>query len=264
MPFWSTKSETPNIAQTRLMRQLQDLVEQNVVLDLCREQSKDIAVPLGSSRVLEFTPEQNALTVSCPTNKEGKTVPTQEGNALVVRFELNQGFYRFNCTVLRPVLYRPNEKIALQAIVVSVPESIQSANRRRHFRVEPMLKSMPIVKWRHALPEDQKNAKPGPWIDCKVCDVSGRGLGLWVAPKDVADIPANQRLDLSILLPKTTAPILLIGVVRQVIHNPKGNPNDFLAIEFDVGSKDPDACNDVIARYVTDCQRELARMRMQQ
>jgi c-di-GMP-binding flagellar brake protein YcgR len=235
---------------------LRALADRNATIELRPRDANGQVVAAGKSRILDFSSETEALYVDIPTH-EGTPLPLAAGQSVSVLFDFNHRLYAFESAVIERQIYRSGSG-AIPAYILRAPQHIDDGNRRRHFRVEPLFKSMPRVQWRPQLP-DAEAQKKIPWFDAKVRDVSARGIGLLIAERISQNLRPGILLQLSITLPAAFAPLALVGQVRRISDRPVVEDLRVVGVEFEVENVDPDAGIDELANYVADCQREIAR-----
>lgn len=236
-----------------MIRVLSDAVDAGLKVDVYKIDHRGDFILVGSARLQDYLDEEHRLNISAPT-RDGRIVVLEVGEPIIVYFSQQEAYYKFTATVLERGV-RSDSGESLPSVFITEPEKIENGNRRRHYRVEPLLRNMPTVKWR------QLGVTTEPWKPVRVYDISGRGIGLFFKNELGEAMQLGEVIELSIQLPGSPRAITLPAEVRNKISRARHSADTLLGFQFQLGVDDPDGCIDVVAKYVADCQREIARSR---
>ncbi|QDU64850.1 Flagellar brake protein YcgR [Planctomycetes bacterium Pan216] len=254
MPLWK-KSGSQNKARVRVQRQLNEMAEANVRLGLHLRIDEGKFVPIGESRLLEIDADARMLIINMPS-RDGHTLPLTVPCQMIAFANWNESYFKFETQAKRVERISAGAGAMLPVLMVTLPEQLLSANRRRHFRIEPLLKQRPLVEWQ---PTWMPHTSPT-FLSAEVSDISARGISIWLAEHLGERFEPGRRAALRITLPNKSEVIETNATTRQVHHGCRGNET-LVGLEFDLESSDPDEGIDAIAKYVMDCQREIVRQR---
>lgn len=245
----------------QVTRQLRLLAEQNALVHFQRLDENGLVIQQGRCRIQDFDEAGSEVWVDLPTS-EGQAVPALKGEKISLVFESRGMLLKCDSKVIDRRIYTDPGGANFPALVLEAPASLESGNRRRHFRVEPLQKSMPTAQIR--LAANSKNEKnTHPWLKVGVRDISVSGIGV-ITPVALAEkVRIGVRFELSLTLPGAAAPIVVNAEVRRVGDHHEGGvlskERKILGLEFEVEPQHRDAGLRVLAPYVIECQREIAR-----
>lgn len=258
MSHWNSTRASPDrpapLADA-VARLFQTLADANAAVAFDALDANGQVVASGRCRLQEFLAEERRLVVDLPT-VSGQPMPVAVGQSAIVLFELNGSRYQGDTVVLERALHQSPSGLGLHVLHLRAPEKLTSGNRRRSFRVEPLTKSMPTVQWRPAA----GGHNPFPLLGAVVKDVSCRGIGLILPAKIGEKLRDGLELELDVKLPHEQSSLALRGLIRRIVPLSSDPTRCLVGIEF---LADDDACEEVpeLARFVVDCQREIARIR---
>ena len=257
MALWGKKS-TEDKPDSRLKQQLRQVVQQSARLEIHRLDEDDIVDDsFGKCRAQDYLEDRHQLVVDHPTH-DGEPLEIAVGNRVRAYLELNDAMLYFDALVVERPMYKFASGPSFRALVLKVETPLESGNRRRHFRVEPLEKSKPEVQWR-PVSADAALQDTLPWLDARMRDISGRGISLWMPSKIYRQLRHGIRLELSIRLPGVTDAFRLRACIRHLFEAGRNSDWNVVGLEFDVNNDDPTTCIDAFAVFVAECQREIAR-----
>lgn len=253
--FNSLPSKPPG---ERTVRQLRLLAEQCQVIEVQPIDPEGQVEEGGKSRVLEYRDAEHQLVVEVPS-KQGELLPLGAGRPVRLHMELKGALYRAETEVLERFLLKTGPTSTLPALVLRGPSTIESGNRRQHFRVEPMIRMKLPTKWRPAI-ADKSKPNPIHWQATEMRDISCRGLSFWVSKLFGERIRNGHRLEILLQIPGQAQPFECQALVRRITPPQDATERYLLGVEFDLPD---DSIREVqgIANYVAECEREIARAR---
>lgn len=255
MPLFGRKTIHPKCIQ-----QLQSFADENIVVELEQFDPNGRIGGSGKSRIQQFDPTAMAVYLDIPS-KSGRPIMIGPGDMARVFIIQETLVYKFESTVLERDTIRLANGQALPMIVLEAPEILENGNRRRHFRVSPLSSARASIQWRPA-PVDRKAKNDKPFNKSTVNDISGRGAGIWVEGELALHMQEGRRLELMIQVTTSqgATSIKTNAVIRRIVPSPDEVKPAFFGLEFEVESRDPEACLEEIVSYVTFCQLEVARV----
>ena len=90
--------------------------------------------------------------------------------------------------------------------------------------------------------EDRKAKNSRPWLNARVADISGCGIGLWIESKSTGDLEIGRSLELRIRFqsPSGAQSIVTRAQVRRIRPSPDRIRATFAGIEFELGDSEED------------------------
>ncbi|MFO0946813.1 MAG: flagellar brake domain-containing protein [Planctomycetota bacterium] len=261
MALWNPL--TPDAPSEKTLRLIRQMVSECVVLELFQLDRNDKVVDAGKCRFLDYRESDHQLIVDIPT-RNGQPMQIGVDENARISVDLNGNLFKFETTVLERMIYKPQRSGSCPALVLRGPRELQSGNRRRHYRVEPMIKMLPTVRFRPAVPENaSKNIFP--WQPADLRDISCRGLGIVVGKVFGERLRVGHKLEIAVRFEGSTQDFIANATVRRIVglkEPDKTEADRFLfGMEFFVPGDDPDACIEQLANFVAECQREIAKAR---
>lgn len=235
------------------------MADDNASLDIEHVDANGRVAATGRSRVFQFDPTAGEVVVEIPT-KEGRPIPIGEGDTVRVFAVVGGGVYRFASVVIGKNLV-PSRRGNTPVLRLEVPNALENANRRSHFRIAPLASHPVEAAWRLGS-TDVKAVNTRPWNTSRVFDISGRGIGLWIDAKfaDVIHVGRHLELQLELTRPAGVTSLRTRAIVRRTRPPIDVARPIFAGVEFQVAGRGKDRCLEPIVAYVTWCQLELARL----
>lgn len=259
MPFWERKPEP--LPESRSARQLRQVVTDCVAAEVSVLDDKGVPGPAGRCRFQEYNATDRHVLVDLPT-RDGQPIEVGRDHRVRVAFSNDGSMWAFETTVLDRRIYKAPQGAAFPVLALHEPDRIESANRRRAYRVQPLTKSQPDIRLRADLAGAPVHS--GEWISCQLHDISSAGIGVWIHQDMGRQLRAGHAMEVALRLPAREDELIFRAVIRRTV-DPGGLSSRLLVgMEFDVDPKRSAAEITELAEYVSECEREIARQRRQQ
>lgn len=255
MLFRSQRAEREQISE-KTKQILRDLVRQHSPVEFHRQNQQGITFEIGKCRIHEFDEQQLILIVDVPS-LNGHPLPLVADEVGFIYVQHNGSLFRFETSVVEPKVHRNSKGGWFSAVVLTAPARIENGNRRRHFRITPLIKDLPTVNWRPCVSDlvQQSNL---PWVPAQLRDISSRGMAIWMPTRIWERLRPGVRLELDIVLP-TGVHLQVLAAIRRLVEDPSREGEQVVCLEFVLEESEEDDGIDSIATYVAACQREIAR-----